>query len=395
MPPVHTTAALSFTGRIDVASVERRLMTNPDFVTEPGPCLIDFTEANSFDIVALLLLLAVTDSRGAHGHSTQLRLPSDPLARHILRRARFPAATEVVTQTPFRMLVEPPDLGYFGEPPPRYAGISDDADGPTASVLAYLAEQHHFGFSAYRIDQHPGKRRDHELLRMMNNEVTHWGGYAMTRLLDKVLCGDAVDVSRVLIQELLANVVEHSDSSTAVLASHMHLAPRRDVPAALTIALWDNGKSITETMRDCLRQHGNVRRWCPSMPDEFEMRTDGPQPTAGRYTSAWTPDPASSDAQLLLASLFPGITRKLADRTPAHDSLAPSEPDHGYGLFWLYKATVDHFGGSLEVRCGRTSLGLTRPDPDEPYHVQVLTGEEGLDQLSGTIVIARLPVGNA
>lgn len=382
-------ASLSFADRVDVASIEKHLIDGPAFTSDSDPNVVDLAAAIDFDVVGLLYLLSLAASCRDTGRKIILRLPHDPHARQILRRMRFTAALEMVMRTPFRLLVDPADLDYFGEdPPPETSSSVDSSGGDTAraSVLAYLVEQHHFGFSARRIGG------EQSLIRMLDDEVGHWRSYAMVQLLRSAVYGQAVDVSRVVVQELVANVVEHPSPSMAVMASQLVLSAtsERDVSPALTVAVWDDGTSIISTLRNCLQRTGNVRAWSPDSPDEFVVRRSDSS-THAVYYSDWTPNPSATDAELLLASLLPGVTRKAADRWPATTAAPVRRMDYGYGLFALYKAAVDHFRGSVELRCEQTTLMLTRPDASGPYQVD-LRNREDLEPLTGTIVRVRLPV---
>jgi hypothetical protein len=73
-----------------------------------------FGDAVEFNVRGIVLLLSAVANRRANGMRTKFKLPRDPLARHILRLWRFPRAVEMVSRTPFRMLVERDDLQYFG-----------------------------------------------------------------------------------------------------------------------------------------------------------------------------------------------------------------------------------------------------------------------------------------
>ncbi|WP_412516021.1 hypothetical protein K8Z49_32515 [Actinomadura madurae] len=374
--------------RVDATSIERGLMESPEFVAGCDLGIVDLTATKQFDVVALLYLLSLLSGRRGTDRRIRFKLPADARARHLLRRSCFAAAAELAAQTPFPVLVDSADLAYFGEHPPLDLLRSETGQTPRGSVLSYLIEQHHFGLSAHRIDG------PQSLLRMLDEEVRHWGGYAMVNLLDGILFGQAIDVSRVVVQELVANVVEHPKPSTAVVASQLELraAGSQGPHAALTIAAWDDGLSIVETLRTCLRQGDSVRAWSPDVPDTFAVRAPHVSGGTATYASSWTPGTSATDEEILLASLFPGITRKAAHERPASDRTpAAKRMDYGYGLFALYKAAVDHFRGSVELRCGATVLSLTRPDRTEPYQVTLST-QHGLEPLTGTIVTVRLPV---
>lgn len=376
---------LDFADRVDISSIEQRLPEGPAFIADPALGVVRLSEATDFDSVGLLRLLSLAASRHKAGRTVRFELPRDPYARHVLRRSRFAAAAEMVLRTPFRLLVKREDLAYFGEDAPPQA-VTPGEHSALGSVVSYLAEQGHFGLSPYQVDARGG------LTRMLDEEVARWRSYAMVELLAKVLRRQAIDVSRVIVQELVANVVEHPLSSVAVIASQLKLpgSGERESGDVLTIAAWDDGTSIIETLRRRLNEVSTVRAWSPEATDTFAVvrmaSPGGPIP----YRSDWTPGPTASDEELLLASLFPGITRKVASNSLDPPSHATPGTDYGYGLFALYKTVIDYFSGSIELQCGRTTLRLTRATETEAYRAEMTT-RENFDSLSGTFVTVNLP----
>ena len=385
-----TSSIVSLGGYVSVPDVEHRLADCHTFATDSGVAYVDLVEAVEFDVVALIVLLSAIVRRQSSGKETKFRLPRDPLARHTLRLWRFPRAVKAVTGIPFRMLVESGDLKYFGEKWPQLR-VRGYATSARASVLGYLVEQQHFGLSPHRIDG------EQSLAYMMDSEANRWRTYALVQLLDKVLYGQATDVGRVVLQELLANVVEHPEPSVAIVASQLDLVAHidEDVPAVLTISVWDDGLSIVETLRTRLRAGGHVRSDRPASLDTFTVEAQSWSPRSTVYSSDWTPDTTAQDPEILLASLFPGITRKAEfQKGSKRPNSADTSMDFGFGLFALYKTVLDNFRGSVEVRCEQMTLQLKGLDERGKYQVRVVA-DENQQRLLGTIVTARLPVHDA
>ena len=380
--------SLNFVDHVDVTSIEERLLEGARFDDGPATAVVDLTAATGFDVVGLLHLLALAAKWRDTGKKIRLKLPHDPHVRHILRQSRFTTALEIVMGMPFRLLVERADLRYFNEDSlPEMITMISTASAQ-ASVLACLVEQHHFGLSAHRIDGQESP------MRVLDQEVGHWRSYAMVQLLRTVLRGEAVEVSRVIVQELITNIMEYPAASVAVMASQLELpmvGTEGGLPA-LTIAAWDDGTSIIETLRTRLASTGKIRAWSPDATDYFVVHAPNASVREGTYRSDWTPEAKATDAELLFASLLPGITQKPVDREPnGPQSSVTQRMDYGYGLFALYKAAIDHFEGSVELRCGRTRLEFTRPDLSGPYQVRVADLPD-LEPLTGTVVTVRLPV---
>jgi anti-sigma regulatory factor (Ser/Thr protein kinase) len=384
------TSAIRLTDYVGLSQVEQRLAECSTFSEDTDLAYVDLLEAIEFDVEALVVLLAAVAGRRASGKETKFRLPRDPLARHVLRLWRFPKAATAVTGTPFRILVETGDLKYFGEkwPSLREHGT---ATNPSGSVLEYLVGQQHFGFSVHRING------EEKLAAMMDNEVSRWRNYALIQLLNRLLPGQAIDVARVVLQELLANVVEHPNPSLVVLASQLALIPHTDeaVPAELTVSIWDDGVSIVDTLRECLQAGGRIRTDYFGSMDTFAIEARSWPPQSVTYSSNWTPTATAQDAEILLASLFPGITRKAASPRDGHDAQnATDDMNLGLGLFTLYKTVLDYFGGTLELRCGQTTLKLDRMESEGNYRAKISAEDKGWN-MPGTIITARLPVHDA
>ena len=385
----HGSPVLRLNGYVSVAAVHAELIACPDLTTNPSTASIDLSAALEFDVAAILMLFAAISTRRQNALRTELKLPVDQPARHILRLWQFPRAAAIAAGMPFRKLVADADLRYFGEDLPRLR-VRDYARSPRASVLAHLVERQHFGLFAHR------SSADNGLAQMMDLESARWRRYAIIQLLDKVLLGPASDVGRVLVQELVANAVEHPRCATAVVGSQMTLVPHshHDAPAELTIAAWDDGCSIEQTLRQCLDAGTPVRLNVSSQPDTFKVIAEGWTPTSNLYRSDWTPTTASPDPELLLSSLFPGITRKASREADLAGNATDQSSNAGYGLYSLYKTTIDAFQGSVEMRSGRTILVVNRSHERPEYDVR-LTVESALPALAGGLVVVRLPVRDA
>lgn len=281
--------------------------------------------------------------------------------------------------TPFRLLVDPDDWVYFGERWPQ-PHIKTDLGSPRASVLAYLVDRQYFGLSSYSAEG--GRRLD----RMVESETAHWGSYALSKLLAKVLPGPATDIARVVVQEILTNVLEHSAPRVTMVGSQLDLVQHAETgaPAGLTISVWDDGPSVVAALLDSLPASGIVRAGPPKTIEPADCIPNRLWPTL---------ETTSTDPEVLLAR----ISLELSSTASAIPNLAmpgPKVPDDtGHGLFALYRSAVDTFKGSVEIRTERSMLSVDRPDPAGPYRLRVTAGG-ALSPLTGNIVTVRLPVND-
>jgi len=106
------------------------------------------------------------------------------------------------------------------------------------------------------------------------------------------------------------------------------------------------------------------------------------------------PDKDTSDAGLLLASLFPGITCDPFGLTRPPDT--PTPP--GMGLYFITNAAVTVFGGRINLRCGREELQVSRPKRERPlgretFNVRLRTHPMS-SWINGNLLWVELPVSS-
>jgi len=352
-------------GHVSTSVVDPALVGMVSFGLLGEEVLVDLGPAESFDVVALQQLLSAMAARARSGHRTRLRLPVAATARHQLRLWRFPDAVSAVTRTPFQHVVLAEDHAYFGEewPAPR---AGDGPHSPRASVHAYLSAQHCFGLRPYVLTD-PGTRQ-----RMLPDEVSHWGGHALMRLLESVLAGPAADVLRVLVQEMVSSVPQRSHASVALIGAQLELRGTADGTGVLTISEWDDGDLEPYWLRKAIGTG-------PLAREVFRVHRAG-RPMES-YHARRRPLPDTDDAELLLASVV---------RSSPYD---PDPSEGGWGshrIHSLYKSVVDTFRGVLRIDSGRHRLEVSA-DPLGGYRVDLASGPQLPDQ-QGCLVSARLPV---
>lgn len=380
-------AALQLVGYVSSSQVERCLAESAAEIADSELAYVDLSEAINFDVVGLLRLLATVAGRRDLGRQTRFRLPNDELARHILRLWNFPRAVSVVTLTPFRLLVDQDEWVYFGERWPR-PRVESSVVSPQASVLAHLADRQYFGLSSYGVEG--GRKLD----RMVENETAHWGSYALSKLLAKVLPEPATDIARVIVQEILTNVLERSTPTVAIIGSQLDLVQHADTdaPPGLTVSVWDDGPSLVRALRARLAASNASHVAMTAALDKVVIEPLDRVPDRLRDDSAWRPDSSSTDPEILLASILPSLTHG-PSAVPKPTSAAGGPDDAGFGLFALYRTAVDTFRGSVEIRTAQSALAVDRPEAGGHYRLRV-NGADTLSPLTGNIVTVRLPVND-
>lgn len=347
--------------------------------------LIDFRNSRTFDVVALVYVLAMVGSRIASERLTRFRLPLAVAALDALHRQGFLQAACLVARTPLPVLLALEDVERAGAVRRTSSAWTGDA---REQILQHLRDKQVFGLLPYHLDSEDAK------LAMVRRELGRWTEPLALALFSRHLKASAEwDVARVIVHEILANVQEHPHASTAVVASDMALA-RDDVPeAALTIAVWDDGESIIETLRGGLISRGSVRIAPPPTTDTFRVhrRGAGPREADLIRTSAWEPEVTSDDRDLLLASLFPGISSKPGEVDRGDDG--SYDRFLGCGLYFLYHHVIDVFGGALDIYVGGIRLTVEAEDDPRSSAQYLVTLAEGLGtpKIRGNLVVARLP----
>ncbi|MCG5446531.1 hypothetical protein NIE79_005230 [Micromonospora sp. NIE79] len=351
--------------------------------------LVDFRRSSTFDVIALLFLLGMVKARLKDDRLTRFRLPQSRAALSALRGAGFLDAASHVTRAPLPLLLAREDVQRLAKPPETLNWGTGTA---TEQILQDLQHKRVLGLSLHPLGNETDKNR------MVENELERWTDPLALALFSQHLKEAAEwDVARVVVHEILANVQEHPQASVAVVAAQMSLPTgrRESADGGLTVAVWDDGKSIVETLRECMVSRGDVRVSPP--PDRFTVRVvrsssiPGPPGHPPLLPSDWSPSLDGDDAELLLASLFPGISRKdPRGRAPDTDR---SDIFLGCGLYFLYRHVIDVFRGSLDLYSGSTRLTISAesdPESGAQYLVTVHGGPR-VPRISGNLVVARLP----
>lgn len=384
-PIADAAPRLRLTGRVDATTVQKEIARTPKFLSAPDLAHVDLSEALSFDITGILVLLAAVSERISSVGRTKFRLPSSDLARHVLRIWKFPAAVSIVAGAPFRALVERSDLGYFGESWPQ------EALGIDTSPARYLMDEKPFGLSAYKVTDL------HSVLAIMDEESEHWRSYAVAKLLERLLPGKNVDdIARVILQELVSNILQHSGTTKAVVASRLNVQQDSLSPQQpeITIALWDDGASSIDVLRDCLGMIPSGKSLNAGTHDIFKIQPSSWSNGRLIYTSDWVPDSAAADPELLLASMYIGISPML--RAQASSQTLPSSltlTDGPEGLLPLYRTVLHHFRGALEVRSKASVVNLCPDGKPGHYKVDLAVNNE-FSPLRGNLITVKLPVAD-
>jgi len=382
--PVH----VPLSNAVTLAALEDALERRPIAPHSHLRLQFDLRRSTFIEAACLIRLIACTTQIFAEGGSVQFALPANRDVRDFLREWQFPQALREATGMPFIRLVRESDREYFGENekgqhPSKYAGASI---GPG---MERLLSERFFSILTMRPRFAPSK------VTAVMQEAGRWEKGLIAAVLQKHLNGPADYVPSRIIYESLTNALRHPNAEIVQTCSHFD-----DRAKFLTISLWDNGDSIVQTLRRPLSRGDSIRAAVPDDKHcEFLVKLAITQPPQfERIRSDYSPTAAVEDHLLLLASVFPGITRDPQGAETIANAALGSHPDlanPGMGLFILINAVVDVFGGSIAIRTANLFMNIKKPLPHDPRPVKYrakLTSFRHQRQFLGNMLTIRLPL---
>jgi hypothetical protein len=391
---------------------------------EPDNVILDFGRCRYVDITELCATIAFFRSRFDRRKRTQLKLPRNRDTRVFMNVWKFVDALVDSVGQPKEQLVVSEDRKFLYEPITTYRGLSQSLHAletrwtPNESKPA--ERKNFFGFMTYKLGPKQMNLFLDENALIPLNEATRWQGPLIKAVLGNHLrsqSGEEDEVSRVVIYESLANAVQHPYASTIQVASRYYRpeptgseATSDGQQGAITICVWDDGESMVDTLGRVLRKGGKVRQtlFPTSMYERVLLKV---KDESGKklhedvtIDQAEDPLPNASDEMLLLACLFPGVTRRVVDRVTEIRKLSTSSLDSpdlasslGMGLYILTRTVVDRYGGELSIRSGSYFLNLklaydaVRVLSNVRYICSVTRYPGHFPQFKGNLLLIRIP----
>jgi hypothetical protein len=347
--------------------------------------LIDLREVTFIEPIALLYLFSTLVHRAHLDLKTLLELPKSQKVRDIIRVWNLPEALKISTGKEFHEFVASESRRYFGEKQIHYTHARAN------NLEQYLASQRFFGLTARQVENST------PAAQLVEREWSRWRGPLILRILNRHLRGSGRDIARVVIYELLTNAVQHPGATTVAVVSKAYGAfeAGRYDDRSFEVGVWDNGESIVETLRTALKAGGEIRAGSPSTIDEFHLKAVDWEPEQTIYQSDWTPGPSATNSELLLASLFQGISQKPFRRDIEVIEMPGEQRDGtriGDGLHALYRSAIDDFGGSIAIRSGDAFMNVRALSETENSYRVKLQRYPGWPPFSGNMVTVRIPI---
>jgi hypothetical protein len=387
------------------ASIQRWLQTGQDWTM---PLILDLRAVTAIEVSALTYIIALAQQRLDHRLPLALRLPRDPAVKSFLRAWRFQGAVEAAVGRPLGTLIHPDDRESFIEDsqPPANGSLPPS---PWGDLVQALEADHFFAYRIYTNLTSP-----YDAL-MIQDACKHWSGPLILRALIRHLRSPqaAGDVSRVLVYEALANAHQHPQAETVCLSSQFNLKPRSSSSGTprLSICVWDDGSGVITTLKSCIARGLSIRPAGHShLPDEaFDVTLTNPDDESQHprepLLASSTPDETSPDWMLLLASFFPGITRKNEWSAPPiphygewDGESSETKSISGMGLYTLLRTVVDAFKGVVELRSDTYLLNIDRASkalhgvPAIKYHARIHRFPSHYPSFRGNMLTIHLPL---
>jgi hypothetical protein len=359
------------------------------------PLILDFRHTTYIEIAALVNCIATLLQRTERGYSTLIVYPRDKKVRDFLNIWRFPEAVEDATGLNFRrFLATSEDEQLLSEPQTTFTGQGDavhkleyDADWEPQKKTA----RNFFEFVTFSAQRGERIEPSGRFASAPREEGKKWTRPLIHEVLDKHLPGDTTkdDVARVIVYEALSNAVRHPSARVIQVVSKFERPGelKADSSGYLRICVWDDGDSIAQTLINALDEGRSIHAVdLPGyMCDRIYVTIRNFEQTVASGHVVDQSDKISkptTEGRVLLASLFPGVTRtaekeiaKVApfgDTSPSTDTVKRvfdalgSAP--GMGLYALTRTAIDQFMGSLFIRSGNYRLFIE--SAHDAYRVQ-------------------------
>ncbi|NOT40646.1 MAG: hypothetical protein HOP13_09150 [Alphaproteobacteria bacterium] len=400
---------------------------------EPAQVCLDMSRVKYLEIASLQVMTAFLAMRHRSGLVTKIRLPAgeDGLkVRHFLRRWEYPKALHSVTGKRFDFFVDRQDLRYFSGAPGT--GDTDNPYSPTTvrystkyGEVVYTKDSYRFfGFRSWQLSDRADKaavvedeqRRWKEAERVVAETLRR---KLIVRNADKAqrIEPERYLASRVVLQAM-TNALRHPRASVLQASSHMTqaIADQRLVDTSFTLVYWDDGIPMHATLREALDEEKPIIFKTANRATYLVVykNSDNRVDRIRVARSDEIPSKQTSEEDLLLSTLFPGVTcdvtgqNRLSPSDLERDDLVEVPGDGlldipGHGLFMLVEVAVELLQGSVSFRCGDLFMNVS-PLSDAawrrlrlegqkpPYRVKIQRRSGCGPRFLGNMVTVRLPL---
>ena len=418
-----------------IGAVEQQFNANlPDGLFQ-SPIVVDMSDVSFIEIATMVYLCQFIHKRIKNGLRTKLVLPGSTDVLMTLHTWRFFEVVEELTRKPITDFVDG-DAARFKNIKVEIGGKAFYKDISTDYFDKFYADKgiqnlvRKGFFSLVFIPFETGKEKRFAL----RSQRLQWtSDQLISAVLERNLLQD-VEVgslfANTIIYECLTNAARHPRSDSLIIGSFFDFKRRSKQDKKnyhFTIVLWDNGRSIVDTLRDAIKEGGDIRS-TPSfllaqksgLTSSFIMnRKFASNSTSNFLNYDYVPTAETADEDLLVSSFFPGISRDPSRKHRLFENrdgtVEPREPGDdqleekygpGLGLTFLLDAAVKRLGGEIAIRtkslivnikaAPKGLLGHYRnmgiKDVDSIYKVKIAEHTGPDNEFVGNMITIRIPL---
>lgn len=376
--------------------------------------IISFAKVEWIDVPTLVFLISITYKRHIGNGTTRFRLPENDNRRKadiliFLHTWRFFEVLEEVTKVPFQEYLINPHafdtiIRFF---PADESGVPTGKGFAETPLYVNLAKDYfrkfyeddeglkslHFDKKFFPLISEPFKT-DRDKSKTLSKTIGLWDKKSLiVSVLEQHINGRKVisdenanltveTINQISIQNTLANDVIKESFTNAIRHPYADLLVTGSyfdkVGKHFTIVIWDNGKSIVQSLRKGLEKYGTIKN--QSFQNEENVLnpsyflTDGSEDPQNLddidvdkklFFSTDAPTQEDPDWKFLLASFYPGVTSEpSAAAQDEKGELKQPKLDFGdrigMGLTVLLDSIIKVFEGSVLIRIDDQVIAIKR-----------------------------------
>jgi anti-sigma regulatory factor (Ser/Thr protein kinase) len=346
----------------------------------------------SIDLPALPVLLASIGTRARSGKPTVLELPNDDRLIDFLEAWQFIQALDQWTGGQADESIGPRTVSRLKE--------RDQTCHKNMYIGGQYLPPHSLPLTRVSVDParplHAAAREREKWLRGPVQNVLR---IVIGKLASKF-------VARAVIFEGIKNTAKHSGAELVYCTAEVQYAGSAS-REEFVVCIWDDGASITETLREGYRAHKKITTPVYGrIIEHFDIEVRERGTASYTYTLSnedGIPPELEDELALMVSAFFFGVS---ADPTPRSDDELPdpeigdhvaalgvagSEMYGGVGTYLITDTVVYQCGGTVEYYNGRYRLTFTSAGPPDRYHVLAEIEPEDSVGVLGNLLVARLP----
>ncbi|HLP45829.1 MAG TPA: hypothetical protein VK469_07785 [Candidatus Kapabacteria bacterium] len=380
--------------------------------------LLDLRHCKFIDFVVFQYLISLFCFRRKRNQKTYFGIPVEKKVRDFIRVWEFPNAFSNATELKFSDFIVEEDKKFIGEKQTTFKGFGDVVDTLEYNLdwkSGHRGKQNFFSYNTYYL-----KRKEMASIlpeKVPSVEGRRWNEGLILKVLEKQLKSDNAkeEVGRIIIYESMSNAVRHPDATVIQAVSKFDhglfsIKDKRN----LRICIWDDGKSIVETLKPLIQEGKPIRSVILPlyMSDQIFLKIEDLEYKENnremQIDQSDNPDKNAIDEIILQSSLFPGISRTVSESIPDVEPFDGEQSrkignelyrdKQGMGLYALMRAVLDIFQGSLFIRSGNLFMSMKvahdayRKQHNVRYKTKIVRYPQWYPTFVGNLLIIALPL---